>query len=146
MLHQTTRSVEMLALTQRVQVAVVGSVIYHLWLPFSFLSLRGNAQEKFCVYNLKVKAGLLCACSCSQERCCLPMTTLLLWIKGHALSTSQFAIYSPYPLRLMTWTMEVEIMQITFPWKSPSLSRMRCELACLCSGVCFLHVGACLQK
>lgn len=23
----------------------------------------------------------------------------------------------------MTWTMQVEIMQITFPWKSPSLSR-----------------------
>lgn len=47
--------------------------------------------------------------------------TIRLWMKGHALSTSQFAIYSPYPLRLMTWAMQVEIMQITFPWKCPAL-------------------------
>lgn len=75
--------------------------------------------------------------------------TVRLWIKGHALSTSQFAIYSPYPLRLMTWTMEVEIMQITFPWKSPSLFPsliVRCEPACLCVGVCFHHVGVCLEQ
>lgn len=48
-----------------------------------------------------------------------------LWIRGHALSASQPAIYNPFPLRLMTWSEQVEIMQITFPWKSLSLDRVR---------------------
>lgn len=76
-----------------------------------------------------------------RELACDP--TVRLWIKGHALSTSQLAIYSPYPLRLMTWTIEVEIMQIAFPWKSPSLflSSVRCELACWCTGFVFIVCG-----
>lgn len=70
-----------------------------------------------------------------------------LWIKGHVLSASH-AIYSLLPLHLMTWTMQVEIMQITFPWKSPSL---KCEMwACMfvqrclfspCGGVSLEVIG-----
>ena len=47
------------------------------------------------------------------------------WIRGHALSASRPAIYNPFPLRLMTWSEQVEIMQITFPWKSLSLDPVR---------------------
>lgn len=70
-----------------------------------------------------------------------------LWIKGHVLSASH-AFYSLLPLHLMTWTMQVEIMQITFPWKSPSL---KCEMwACMfvqrclfspCGGVSLEVIG-----
>lgn len=62
-----------------------------------------------------------------------------------SLSTPPSAVYSPHLLLLMTRSVEVEIMQMAFPWKSVSLSE-RCEPASLCNRVCGGPCGGLILK
>lgn len=131
--------------------AVVGCVFTNLWLLFRFLSLKEMHKKILSLYLFSWRWRLTCCVSVTAVRVLLLACdhTIRPWIKGHALSTSQFAIYSPYPLRLMTWTMQVEIIQITFPWKSLSPqppSQVWGVILHVCAAVVLFAMWRCVSK